>query len=605
MNDYELKLKNHEFIGIVEDTNDPDKKQRVRIRIPYLHGTKKEIPTDALPWAHPKRSNNGFSFSIPEVNKIVMVTFPSGNAYFPVYNDAVHLNINLQKKIESYNGDDYASFMAICYNYNTQIFVDNEALNMYYKLNGIKVTNDTVLLDLKDNESMIKLGDISASQEAVLGTNFFKWMDELVKVLSNAYIGNSGVAVIPNPDLIRVLSNYGTQRKDFISKHISLVENRGVTVEQTDIDATIGDKYELVAESGVLDVKQADLTTIDTQTRQLDFEPTPPNINKKAVETADFEPLLSGDQSASGEFYEVKTPTDINDQNAVDEVNDIYGSEEPVKVFDNGSSDIYFGEGDDVLFDDTYLTEAAAANPINYGSGSIGGSNPTILSPVVFDPPLPNPATGNQKNDVNRMKKYFKSKSYQYSNLPFHMNIVGIRNTQKESGQITNQFDDYMWVFCNDDKGGLEFYKFAITTTPGFEPGTNHLPSDPVGMVTYGQYPTYRLHFHNQDTYGTSRPCLGQSENSYIRHAANANRYYTPSEYVGTEKYGGRGFNIHNSTMSGSATSVNNWSKGCQVFKNADDWRKFMSLCYRQRDKAKIDNYTYTLISQKEFSKFK
>lgn len=140
MDNFEEILRNNEFVGIVEDNADPDKKQRCRIRIPYLHGEKKDIPTDSLPWAQPKRDNNGLVFSIPDKNKIVNVTYPSGNLYYPVYENAQHLNLNLQKKVETYSGDDYTSFIALCYNHNTQIFIENEkGLNIIHKFNGINI----------------------------------------------------------------------------------------------------------------------------------------------------------------------------------------------------------------------------------------------------------------------------------------------------------------------------------------------------------------------------------------------------------------------------------------------------------------------------------
>jgi hypothetical protein len=49
MTEFEKKLKNSEYIGIVEDNIDPDKKQKIKVRIPFLFGEKKDIPTEHLP----------------------------------------------------------------------------------------------------------------------------------------------------------------------------------------------------------------------------------------------------------------------------------------------------------------------------------------------------------------------------------------------------------------------------------------------------------------------------------------------------------------------------------------------------------------------------
>ena len=141
--EFEEKLKNNIFAGIVEDNADPDKKQRCRIRVPYLHGLATDIPTASLPWSHPKRDSNGLAFQVQDLNKVVNVSFPSGNLYFPVYDDAEHLNVNLQKKVESYSGADYTAFIAMLYNHNTQIFVENEkGLNIIHKFNGINIAKD-------------------------------------------------------------------------------------------------------------------------------------------------------------------------------------------------------------------------------------------------------------------------------------------------------------------------------------------------------------------------------------------------------------------------------------------------------------------------------
>ena len=171
MTESESKLFGVEFIGIVENNNDPDKKQRVQIRIPYLHGTKDLIPTEALPWSQPFRDNNGLTFSVPENNKIVNVTFPTGNPYYPVYKNAQHLNVNLQKKIEQYDGADYAAFVALCYNHNMQMYFDNENFELYYKKSGLKINEDDLILNKRDNGTKIKFGNEDANQSIILGNN--------------------------------------------------------------------------------------------------------------------------------------------------------------------------------------------------------------------------------------------------------------------------------------------------------------------------------------------------------------------------------------------------------------------------------------------------
>lgn len=75
------------YVGIVEDNNDPDKLQRVRIRVRELHG---DIPTEKLPWAIAEVStvrnlNKNGSFSVPPLGQLVQVTLDNEDVYSPRY----------------------------------------------------------------------------------------------------------------------------------------------------------------------------------------------------------------------------------------------------------------------------------------------------------------------------------------------------------------------------------------------------------------------------------------------------------------------------------------------------------------------------------------
>lgn len=272
-------LMSNDFVGIVEDNNDPDKKQRVKVRIPYLHGDANAIPTNHLPWSQPKRDNNGLSFMVPDKGKIINVSFPSGNLYFPVYHNAQHLNINLQKKIESYSGADYAAFIAILYNHNTQIFVENEkGLNIIHKFNGINIRSDFMALNLKDNQSSLFLGDDKATQELMLGTNYMQWMDTLIQTLANPYIGNAGAPVIPNPAMINVINQYFALRQTFLSQHIYAIDNNQIRSKEFDVEAQIGDNIKQTN-------KPKDVNIVKLP---IDYTPKPMNETKGLSELNEY-----------------------------------------------------------------------------------------------------------------------------------------------------------------------------------------------------------------------------------------------------------------------------------------------------------------------------
>jgi hypothetical protein len=528
MENFEEILRNNEFVGIVEDNADPDKKQRCKIRIPYLHGDKKDIPTESLPWAQPKRDNNGLVFSIPNKNKIVNVTYPSGNLYYPVYDNAQHLNINLQKKVEEYSGDDYTSFISLCYNHNTQIFIENEkGLNIIHKFNGINITKEQIAINLKDNQSTLYLGDDKAAQELMLGTNFMEWMDTLMQTLMNAYIGNIGAPCIANPDLINVFTQYQAKRPTFLSQHIYAIENNKIRSKDFDVEAQIGDKIEQ--------------TNVD---KSLKVESTP----------IDYKPAPKSEQKALKAQNEyVAPPTD--------------------------------GKPDDTV-----------------------------------QPEKSNKELSDDDKKVEKMIKYLKSQKYTVYEDAYRVNIVGMRNAQKDKGIVTNKFDDVCWVFFKDDKGTWQLYDdYKITTTPGFEPKSTVLPDGPnnggVAMLVYGQFiDKWKIGYHQNRTGkpggktkkdGSIAPehkCLREATTAQVRNTPSGTSYLTPG--AKQPQTGAIGINIHHSNETGITTKVDNWSEGCQVFASKNQHDEFMRLCQQQVDKTSKGRFTYTLIPQKEFDNF-
>lgn len=315
MTESESKLFGVEFIGIVEDNVDPDKKQRIKVRIPYLHGTKDLIPTEALPWSQPYRDNSGISYSVPEINKIVNITFPTGNPYYPVYKNAQHLNVNLQKKIEEYDGDDYASFVALCYNYNTQMYFDKENFELYYKKSGLKIKEDWMTLMLANPNTELRMGNDSAAQAAMLGNNFFDWFDTFMQALQNGFIGNSGAPVIPNGTMIDVLLKYNTLKKDFLSKRVFIVDNNNKDKNEIELTAQTGDK------STVTISNNKALTSVAEEAKLT--QPTTPVVTEDENIKKDTyivqEPEKTIEHEVPDDILEAGTETDVDiDQTEID-----------------------------------------------------------------------------------------------------------------------------------------------------------------------------------------------------------------------------------------------------------------------------------------------
>lgn len=332
MSELEEILKYGSFVGIVEENEDPDKKQRVRIRIPFLHGKSTEIPTEALPWAQPFRDMNGLTCVIPDKAKIVNVTFPWGNAYYPVYNSAEHLNINLQKKLEEYSGEDYTNFIALLYNHNTQIYVDNkQGLFIQHKEQQINLHEGGISLNLEDNNSLLALGDSSASQEALLATHFMEWFDTLMLTLMDAYIGNLGAPVIANPNLINVYSQYNSLRDTFLSKHVYITDNNKIDTNNIISEKQIGDKYESINKEKQLDFNKSDIKY-------------DPNINTK--ENDEVKPIkIKREERAYHNICETKSNpiTPVKESQIPDTLNNTYIKSDMVSKYVSYKRAIYSG----------------------------------------------------------------------------------------------------------------------------------------------------------------------------------------------------------------------------------------------------------------------
>lgn len=228
----EKDLLSNEYIGRVEDNEDPKKLGRVKVRVLNVFD---DIPVSDIPWASPNKDLNGNQFILPEVGKIVNVTFDNGKFYTPVYNSAQHYNVNLEKKLSSLGGDDYSSMRTLMFDHRTQIFSnDSDGLMIDYKYNQINITNFDIDVKLKSNFGKLSLGTNNATQEAILGTNFLNWFDEFVENLlgqnAGPYLGNLGAPIIPNPALINVLLKYRALKDPkFLSNNVYFNDNGYIT----------------------------------------------------------------------------------------------------------------------------------------------------------------------------------------------------------------------------------------------------------------------------------------------------------------------------------------------------------------------------------------
>lgn len=253
---------NKTYIGPVVDNNDPEKIGRVRVRVMDVFDNLKD---EDIPWASPWKDLNGNQFNIPDKGKVVTVIFENGNKNNPEYISSDHYNENLENKLKQLSKSDYTSMKSLLYDHKTQIYVnDTEGLKIDHKFNNINIKEDSINLNLKDNNGWINIGTQNSNQRAILGDNFTNWFDEFLDIMigkSGGFaLGNLATPVQATPALITHIQKYfSIKTSKILSQHVKIVDNDYVdTQKRSDgvTEGTKGDKWASTVEDNKLTSKE-------------------------------------------------------------------------------------------------------------------------------------------------------------------------------------------------------------------------------------------------------------------------------------------------------------------------------------------------------------
>jgi len=226
MQQINVDIRDKIFVGIVEDNKDPNRKGRLKVRVQGVFDT---IPMEDLPYSSPYRGLAGKSFEVPAIGKIVNVIFLNDDIYDPHYIYSENYNINLERKLKSLSEDDYLNFVALLFDETSQVYTNGDEFIIDHKYNKIRIDNNSINIELKDNSQKINLGDKTADQEAVLGTNFFAWMDKFInKLLVPTTLTGNLAAPIIRPELDMLLMEYKVIRETFVSDNVFLNDDNKI-----------------------------------------------------------------------------------------------------------------------------------------------------------------------------------------------------------------------------------------------------------------------------------------------------------------------------------------------------------------------------------------
>jgi len=529
---------NKTYVGVVEDNSDPKRLGRVKVRVLDVFDN---LKVEDIPYATPWKDLNGNVVNVPEKGKVLIVVFDQGDEYKPEYIAADHYNVNLEKKLLSLSNSDYISMKSLLFDHKTQVYVnDKEGLKLDHKYNNVNITENTIDFNLKDNNRHVNIGDATAGQQAILGNHWMDWFDEFVDNL----MGNNGGPYLGN------LGAPVVTNPAMIQVLMKYKAKRDPVFLSHHVNIVDNNKVSTVRNTHREDNSQ--LGDAWNSTKQEN------NLTTKTNE--DFKPVEGPKQEYDDKHVEPAINTPVT----------------PVGGTAAGGS--------------TASAQVATTTPTT-----------STLPPENTNPvkePLSSP-TSNPK--IDKMISFLKSKKYQVYEDIGVLNIVSMQSPNKDSGEVSNKFDDTLNLFFKNESGNWELFEYQLTTMPGFVPKTTSLP-DGVGMLALGQY----IDQLKLDTYivdGTTTPyktdrCLKIGE--CIIHLNDSNEKYNYK----SEKIKAKSIVLIHRSSNTIADYVYNYSGGAHVFKNSTQYDQFLDFCDKQ---VKLSNkvvFTYTLCKQSEFESF-
>jgi hypothetical protein len=186
---------------------------------------------------------------------------------------------------------------------------------------------------------------------------------------------------------------------------------------------------------------------------------------------------------------------------------------------------------------------------------------------------------------LSRIKEILKEYGFTLYTKPHQLNIVGLRSKNVNS----NTFDDEIHVFYTKDDGKWNYHIFPATTDPGTFWLSNPAYPQGTAILAQGQHlDAYQIGLHR----GKYEALVQVKPVTVIR---DYDRDAILDFNNGTQETGNFGINVHRAESSGSTAFIDQYSAGCQVFKDAEDFYAFMQLC-KLHAKLYGNRFSYTLI---------
>lgn len=174
------------------------------------------------------------------------------------------------------------------------------------------------------------------------------------------------------------------------------------------------------------------------------------------------------------------------------------------------------------------------------------------------------------------------------------LNLVGIRRKTLSP----DKFDDTLALF-HLIPGASDLLLFPITTDPSPYYLRKPVTSKGTAILKEAQYVNvYKITQH--------APPSGNKHEAVCQRLGKVTVFRDNNkdgklDLVNPEQ-GMFGINLHRGPKNGNWESNNpNYSAGCQVFADADDFALFMARCKKEREETKQNIFTYTLLNESDF----
>jgi hypothetical protein len=187
----------------------------------------------------------------------------------------------------------------------------------------------------------------------------------------------------------------------------------------------------------------------------------------------------------------------------------------------------------------------------------------------------------------------FKQKGYLFRDKPYEMNIVAVRNDDKEA----NTFNDFIALMYIDNQGILNVKVWPCTTDAGLYYRLNPANIEGTAIIVPGQYlKVYKI--------GQHKGYKAMEQIAPIKYIRDNNRDKVLNWIFGLVglKYKTEiaKTNIHHAGI--DSIQVDKWSAGCIVFKKIADFNSFMAIIEESVNIYHNDDlFDLTLFEQKDF----